>query len=98
MKFKIIEDLFESLLQRYQEGLKKSIKGTKFDFDSIDVLYYNLNKKSTINSKNNDEKCLLYTITAALNIEQTESHQERISNVKPFFNQYNWKKQIFHHI
>ena len=48
MKFKIIEDLFESLLQRYQEGLKKSIKGTKFDFDSIDVLYYNLNKISLI--------------------------------------------------
>ena len=48
VKLKIIEDLFESLLQRYQEGLKKSIKGTKFDFDSIDVLYYNLNKISLI--------------------------------------------------
>ena len=43
---KIIEEPFESLLQRYQEGLEESMKGSEFIFDSIDILYYNLNKIS----------------------------------------------------
>ena len=42
----IIEELFESLLQKYQDGLEKSVKGSEFVFDSIDLLYYNLHKIS----------------------------------------------------
>ena len=42
----IIEDLFESFLQKYQEGLEESMRGSEFVYDSIDVLYYNLNKVS----------------------------------------------------
>ena len=42
----IIEDLFKSLLQKYQEGLEESMKGSEFIFDSVDALYYNLNKIS----------------------------------------------------
>ena len=42
----IIEELFESLLQRFQEGLEESMKGSHFIFDSVDALYYNLNKIS----------------------------------------------------
>ena len=42
----IIEERFKSLLQRYQEGLEESIKGSEFIFDSVDVLYYDLNKIS----------------------------------------------------
>ena len=42
----IIIDLFESLLQKYQEGLEESMRGSEFVFDSVDVLYYNLNKVS----------------------------------------------------
>ena len=42
----IIEELFESLLQRYQEGLEESMDGSHFIFDSIDALYCNLNKIS----------------------------------------------------
>ena len=42
----------------------------------------------------------LYALTVALNIEEIESHLERISNIEPFINQYNreektgkdWKK------
>ena len=32
----IIEDLFDSLLQRYQKGLEESMKGSEFVFDNID--------------------------------------------------------------
>ena len=40
----IIEELFKSLWQRYQEGLEESMKGSEFIFDSVDVLHYDLNK------------------------------------------------------
>ena len=40
----IIEDLFNSFLQKYQEGLEESMRGSEFAYDSVDTLYYNLNK------------------------------------------------------
>ena len=44
----IIEDLFESFffLFEYQEGLEESVRGSEFVYDSVDELYYNLNKVS----------------------------------------------------
>ena len=42
----IIKDLFESFLQKYREGLEESMRGSEFVCDSVDVLYYNLNKVS----------------------------------------------------
>ena len=42
----IIMELFESFLQKYQEGLEQSMRGSEFVDDSVDVLYYNLNKVS----------------------------------------------------
>ena len=50
------------------------------------------NKKATINPKNNDEKCFQYAITVALNHEKIKSHLERISNIKLFIGQYDWKE------
>ena len=42
----IIKELFESFFQKYQEGLEESMTGSEFVYDSVDVLYYNLNKVS----------------------------------------------------
>ena len=42
----IIKELFESLLQKYQEGLEESMRGSNFYFDSVDLLYYHLQKTS----------------------------------------------------
>ena len=42
----INEDLFESFFQKYQEGLEESMTGSEFVYDSVDVLYYSLNKVS----------------------------------------------------
>ena len=44
----IIVVLFDSLLQRYQEKLEQSMRGSEFVFDSVDLLYYNLNKTSLV--------------------------------------------------
>ena len=50
-----------------------------------------INKRTTINPKNKDNKCFQYSITVALNHQNIENHPERISNIKPFINQYNWE-------
>ena len=111
----IIKELFESLLQKYQEGLKESMKGSGFIFDSADLFYYHLqktslsrkggsyidspkwlkNKKATINPKNNDNNCFQYALTAALNHQNVKKTPQRISNLKPFINQYDWKEVDF---
>ena len=49
------------------------------------------NKKSTINPKNNDNKCFQYAVTLSLNLNRIDNHPERIFKMKPFINQYNWK-------
>ena len=38
-----------------------------------------------------DNNCFQYTITAALNYQNIDHHPERISKLKPFINNYNWK-------
>ena len=40
----IIEKHFESLLQKYQEGLEEKMEVSEFVFDSIDLLHYKLPK------------------------------------------------------
>ena len=111
----IIEELFKSLLQRYQEGLEKSMKGSEFIFDSVDLLYYHLqktslkrtrssyidspkwlkNKKAIINPKNNDNNCFQYALTIALTYQSIKKDPQRISKIKPFINQHNWKEIDF---
>ena len=92
------------------------MKESEFIFDSVDLLYYNLqktslnrqgssyidspewleNKNATINPKNNENNCFQYALTVALNYQNIKSYPERVSNLKPFVDQYNWK-EIFHH-
>ena len=48
-------------------------------------------KKSTINPINNDDKCFQYAFTLALNLDKIRKNPQRISKIKPFIDQYNWK-------
>ena len=43
---KIIEELFEFLLQRYQEQFEEKMRRSEFVFDSVDLLHCNLDKIS----------------------------------------------------
>ena len=43
---KVIEERFESLLSRYQTGLEKTMKGSTFVFDYVDLLYYKCHKRN----------------------------------------------------
>ena len=106
----IIEQLFRSSLQKYEENLQNEMRGSEFESDGVNFLYYDFNKtsinrggsyidspkwlkdkKSTINPKNNDDKFFQYAVTLALNIDNIDNHPERISKLKPFISQYNWK-------
>ena len=40
----VIKELFESLLHRYQIGLKTSMKGSDFIFDCVNFLDYKCHK------------------------------------------------------
>ena len=42
----VIKELFQSFLQRYQEGLQEKMRGSEFEFDVIHLLYYDFNKIS----------------------------------------------------
>ena len=42
----IIEGLFESFLQKYEENLQEKMKGSDFEFDGVNFLYYDFNKIS----------------------------------------------------
>ena len=44
----IIKKPFESLLQKYQEGLEERMRVSEFVFDSVDLLYCKLHKLSLI--------------------------------------------------
>ena len=87
------------------------MKGSYFITDSVDLLYYHLNKislgrkvrsyvdspkwlknkKATINPKNNDDNCFQYALTVALNYQNIKRDPQRISKIRPFINQYDWK-------
>ena len=43
-------------------------------------------KKATINQKSKDDKCFQYALMVALNNRETESHPERVLNIKSFIN------------
>ena len=105
----VIEELFESFLQRYEQNLEEKMKGSEFEFDGVNFLYYDFNKislnrdgsyteaskwtknkKSTINPKNNDNKCFQYALTLALNLNKINKTPQRVSKIKPFIDQYNW--------
>ena len=49
------------------------------------------NKKATINPKTDDNNCFQYALTVALNYQNIKSHPERVSYLKPFIDQYDWK-------
>ena len=106
----IIEQLFESLLNKYEKNLQNKMRGSEFEFDGINFLYYAFNKtsinrgrsyidspkwlknkKSTINPKNNDDKCFQYAVTLALNLGIIKKDPQRVSKIKPFIEKYNWE-------
>ena len=88
-------------------GLDFEFDGVKFlyyDFNKIsinrggsyiDSPKWLKDKKSTTNPKNNDHKCFQYAVNSALNLEKINNNPAKISKIKPFIEQYNWKEIDF---
>ena len=91
------------------------MRGSEFEFDGVNFLYYDFNKssinrrgsyidspkwlkdkKSTINPKNNDDKCFQYAVTLALNLDKIKKDPQRVSKIKPFIEKYNWEDIDLH--
>ena len=106
--YDIIEQLFESFFKKYEENLQNKMRGSEFEFDGANFLYYDFNKtsinrggcyidspkwlkdkKSTINPRNNDDKCFQYAVTLALNLGKIKKDPQRVSKIKPFIEKYN---------
>ena len=49
------------------------------------------NKKAVINPQNKDEECFKWAVIVALHDEDIKHNPERISLLRPYENQYNWK-------
>ena len=82
------EFVFDSTDLLYYKLHKISLNRGGSYIDSPDWMK---NKKATINPKNKDNECFKYAITIALNHNEINNHPERISNLKPFIDKYNWK-------
>ena len=76
------------------------MRGSEFICDSVDALYYDLNKislnrdgsyifspewlknkKTTINSKNKDDKCFRYALAVALNYQNIKTIQKEYQSL-----------------
>ena len=54
----VVNELFESLISRYQIGLETSMRGSDFIFDSVQRLYYKCHK---VNFKRGGSYIILQT-------------------------------------
>ena len=98
---------YEENLQNKMRGSEFEFDGVNFlyhDFNKtsinrggsyIDSPKWLKNKKSTINPKNNDDKCCQYAITLALNLDKIKKDPQRVSKIKPFIEKYNWEDIYF---
>ena len=101
--FKSLLQRYQENLQEKMRGSDIVFDGVNFlyyDFNKIiinkggsyiDSPRWLKNKKSTINPNNNDYKCFQYAVTLALNFGKINNHPERLSKIKPFTEQRNWK-------
>ena len=101
--FELLLKKYEENLQNKMRGSEFEFHGIKFlyyDFNKtsinrggsyIDSPKWLKDKKSTMNPKNNVDKCFQYAITLALNLDKIKKDPQRVSKIKPFIEKYNWE-------
>ena len=83
------EFVFESVDLLYYNLHKTRLRRGKSNIASPEWLR---NKRAAINPQNKkDDKCFQCAVTAALNHQNIRRDPQRISKIKPFISQYNWK-------
>ena len=62
----------------------------------IEFTKWTADKKAAINPKNTKcSSCFAYSIIVALNHLNIKNHPERITNIVPFIDKYNWQDIVF---
>ena len=101
--FRSLLQRYEENLQEKIKGLNFAFDGVNYLYydlnkisiskcgSYIDPPKWLKDKKSTLNPKNNDYKCFQYAVTLALNLNKINDHPQRISKIKRFIEEYNWK-------
>ena len=101
--FKSLLQKYQENLQEKKKGSGFTFDGINYlyyDLNKISISrcgsYINSpkwlkNKKSAVNPKNNSNKCFQYAITLALNYDKIDRNPQRISKIKPFIENLNWK-------
>ena len=85
--------IFDSVSLLYYRLQKTSLKRTGSSY--IDSPKWLKNKRTTINPKNSNNNCFQYPLIVALNYQTIKKDPQRISKIKSFINQYNWKEIDF---
>ena len=87
------EILFDGVNALYYDLNKISLNRGKSYINSPKWLK---NKKTTINPQNKkDDRCFQYALTVALSYQNIKNNPQRVSKIKPFNDQYNWKEIDF---
>ena len=101
----IIESLYRSLLQKYNDNLQEKMRGSDFVFNGINYFYYDFNRVSISKggsyiespkwlkdkkSTINQKNNFQYATTLALNFNKINKDPQRLSKIKPFIEDYNW--------
>ena len=101
--FKSLLQRYQENLQEKMKGSDFAFDGVNYFYDDLNKISISKggsymdspkwlkDKKSTINPKNNDYKCFQHAVTLALNLNKINGHPQRISKIKPFIQEYNWK-------
>ena len=80
--------IFDSVQLMYYKCHKVNFENRGLYIDSADLIK---KKKATTNPKNTDVKSFQYAVTVPLNYEEIKRNPDRVSNIKPFIDKYNWK-------
>ena len=101
---KLFDSILPRYQKGLEESMKGSdfvfdyVESLNYIFHKIDLKRYGSctetpewikKKKALINAENEDDKCLQYSVTVALNYDKTRKNHQRVSRVKKVFNQNN---------
>ena len=87
------EFVFDYVYLLYYKGHKINPNCGGSYIDSPDCIKSKKAKINHINKK--DNKCFQYALTVALKYEEIKKDLQRITQIKPFINKYNWKEINF---
>ena len=102
-----IDEVFNQLIKKHDvlkniNFLLKGVESITYSFTKIIVENTFIespdrirNKKCTINSQNQDNKCFQYSIIISLYHKEIKNNPKIISKIKPFINNLNWENINF---